>query len=130
MSEKTERYGSVVIERGVYTLGYTQTNEAGEVVTHREPMWRAEPTGGSVVVYPVSPEDREQLKPADIFSIWDCASVAEAALDALGLKLNLPDLADIWAKTSDDGVDLCDYCAYQGEHCENCYIKLKMMEVM
>ena len=130
MDKTTESSSAVIIERGVYTMGRTQTDKDGNVVVRTESAWTTKPGGATVVVYPISSEDREQLKPADIFSALDCCSIAEAALAALGLKLNLPDLADIWKKAGEDGFDLCSFCASGAEQCENCYIRLKNLEAM
>lgn len=124
------KHTSVLIERGIYTMGRTQTDSSGKVVNHREPTWEAEPDGHSIVVLPVSSEDRTQLESADIFPIWNSTAAAETALEKLGLKLNLPDLTAIWQNAEKGHVDICDYCPQQGETCENCYIKLKITEVV
>lgn len=119
---------TVLMERGTYILGRTQTDASGAVIKHQDPSWEAVHDGASIVVFPVSSQDRVQQESADIFPAWNGLSAVEEALKRLGLELNLPDLAAIWRNGGRDNVDICDYCEQYGQRCDNCYIKMKLTE--
>lgn len=123
-----EKLTSILIERGTYTLGRTQLAADGSVVSHREPKWTPSRSGCSVVVCPISSQDRTQVDQASIFPAWSGISMAEDMMRKLGLEINTPNFVSIWRNAARDGIDICDYCEQQGQRCENCCVKMGLME--
>ena len=116
----------IFLAKGTCTMGRTQTDKDGNVVSSTPAQFTADDTGGSVVVGVLDPETMKPTELVDaVYGDWDAAGYLEEALKLLKprRRLNIPDLkAIVQVAYLEDGNDLlCDYC--KGMNCHNCIIK-------
>ena len=120
--EKTGK--TIVVERGVLTLGSHTTDADGNIISRTPQRWDARDDGQCLIVCPVDTETYEPLCDASICHIRDTEALLTLLLDALGLSFrNTPDLAAIWRAAAEDGVDLCHYCQETIDKCGECILR-------
>lgn len=116
----------VFLAKGTTTLGRTQTDKDGNVVSHTPAQFTIDATGGSVAIGELDPET---MKPkgavTGIYADWDAAAYLAAVLELLKPErtINIPDLRAMIMAAIKDGADLCSYCERQGYYCRDCIIR-------
>ena len=115
----------IFLAKGTCTMGRTQTDKDGNVVSSTPAQFTADDTGGSVVVGVLDPETMKPVEPVEtVYGDWDAAGYLAKALELLkpGRRINIPDfqmlVQNLW---KDAGIDICDHC-HNFYNCRDCIV--------
>lgn len=116
---------AIFLMRGSCSLGRTQRDKDGNIVSETPAQFTADKSGGSIAIGELDPETMTPKECAGIYGDWDAAGYLTQALKMLGpgRPVNIPDFkAIIQAAYQEDGSDLvCDYC--KGTNCRDCIVR-------
>ena len=115
---------AIFLMRGSCSLGRTQRDKDGNIVSETPAQFTADKSGGSIAVGELDSETMTPKECDGIYGDWDAAGYLAQALKMLGLgrSVNIPDFkAIIQTAYQEDGSDLvCDYC--KGTNCQGCIV--------
>lgn len=117
---------AIFLATGTCTMGRTQTDKEGNVVSHTPAQFTIDDTGGSVAIGELDPETMKPKEPVTgIYGDWDAAGYLAKALELLkpSRTINIPDLRSMILAAIKDGTDFCSYCERQGYYCRDCIIR-------
>ena len=116
----------VFLAKGTTTLGRTQTDKDGNVVSHTPAQFSIDDSGRSVAIGELDPETMEPKGAVTaIYADWDAAAYLSEVLELLkpDRTINIPDFRAIIMSAIKDGTDFCSYCDRQGYYCRDCVIR-------
>ena len=79
---------------GTAKMGRICKDKAGNVTEQSTARWDADPTGGSVAIWPMDPEKMEPSGPAEVYGDWDAAAYLRRVVELIhpNRQINIPDL--------------------------------------
>ena len=86
--------GVIGIGVGTAKMGRICKDKAGNVTEQSTARWDADPTGGSVAIWPMDPEKMEPSGPAEVYGDWDAAAYLRRVVELIhpNRQINIPDL--------------------------------------
>ena len=112
--------GVIGIGVGTAKMGRICKDKAGNVTEQSTARWDADPTGGSVAIWPMDPEKMEPSGPAEVYGDWDAAAYLRRVVELIhpNRQINIPDLEAMIRAAAKAGEDICTYCP--DYNCRDC----------
>lgn len=103
--------GVIGIGVGTAKMGRICKDKAGNVTEQSTARWDADPTGGSVAIWPMDPEKMEPSGPAEVYGDWDAAAYLRRVVELIhpNRQINIPDLEAMIRAAAKAGEDICTY---------------------
>ena len=108
--------GVIGIGVGTAKMGRICKDKAGNVTEQSTARWDADPTGGSVAIWPMDPEKMEPSGPAEVYGDWDAAGGTDPPKPAD--QHTGPGGHDPSRRKA--GEDICTYCP--DYNCRDCIV--------
>lgn len=114
--------GVIGIGVGTAKMGRICKDKAGNVTEQSTARWDADPTGGSVAIWPMDPEKMEPSGPAEVYGDWDAAAYLRRVVELIhpNRQINIPDLEAMIRAAAKAGEDICTYCP--DYNCRDCIV--------